>query len=76
MLLTSHYMEDIERLCERILILRDGELVYDGSLARVVRAVRHAQGGHGAPAGETSLRDPHRPAFADLGEVARGRRQR
>jgi ABC-2 type transport system ATP-binding protein len=36
MLLTSHYMEDIQRLCERILILRDGELVYDGSLSRVV----------------------------------------
>lgn len=36
MLLTSHYMEDIQRLCKRILILRDGELVYDGSLARVV----------------------------------------
>jgi ABC-2 type transport system ATP-binding protein len=37
MLLTSHYMEDIERLCERILILREGELVYDGSLSRIVR---------------------------------------
>ncbi|MDX1501807.1 MAG: ATP-binding cassette domain-containing protein [Thermoanaerobaculia bacterium] len=36
MLVTSHYMEDIERLCERILILRRGELVYDGSLASVV----------------------------------------
>ena len=36
MLLTSHYMEDIQRLCKRILILRDGDLVYDGSLARVV----------------------------------------
>ena len=36
MLVTSHYMEDIERLCERILILRDGELVYDGSLRAVV----------------------------------------
>ena len=36
MILTSHYMDDIERLCERILILRDGELVYDGPLARVV----------------------------------------
>ncbi len=36
MLLTSHYMEDIERLCERILVLRDGELVYDGSLKRVI----------------------------------------
>ncbi|MDC3379262.1 ATP-binding cassette domain-containing protein [Planctomycetota bacterium] len=35
MLLTSHYMEDIERLCERIVILREGELVYDGTLQRV-----------------------------------------
>ena len=38
MILTSHYMEDIERLCERILIIRDGEIVYDGSLAEVKRA--------------------------------------
>ncbi len=37
MILTSHYMEDIERLCERILIIRDGEFVYDGALDRVVR---------------------------------------
>lgn len=36
MLLTSHYMEDIERLCERILVIRAGEIVYDGSLRRVV----------------------------------------
>ena len=36
MILTSHYMEDIERLCERIIIIREGELVYDGSLRRVV----------------------------------------
>jgi ABC-2 type transport system ATP-binding protein len=35
MILTSHYMEDIEQLCERILILREGELVYDGTLERV-----------------------------------------
>jgi ABC-2 type transport system ATP-binding protein len=36
MILTSHYMEDIERLCKRLLILREGEIVYDGSLAGVV----------------------------------------
>ena len=36
MLLTSHYMEDIERLCRRLIILREGEIVYDGSLAGVV----------------------------------------
>ncbi|MEM7262104.1 MAG: ATP-binding cassette domain-containing protein [Planctomycetota bacterium] len=36
MLLTSHYMEDIERLCERIIIFREGELIYDGPLGDVV----------------------------------------
>ena len=35
MILTSHYMEDIQRLCERIVIIRDGEFVYDGALADV-----------------------------------------
>jgi ABC-2 type transport system ATP-binding protein len=36
MILTSHYMEDIERLCRRIIILREGEIVFDGSLDEVV----------------------------------------
>ncbi len=38
MILTSHYMEDIERLCPRILILRHGELVFDGPLAEVAQS--------------------------------------
>ena len=37
MILTSHYMEDIERLCKRILIVREGELVFDGPLEKVVQ---------------------------------------
>jgi ABC-2 type transport system ATP-binding protein len=32
MLLTSHYMEDIERLCERVILMRTGSIVYDGLL--------------------------------------------
>jgi ABC-2 type transport system ATP-binding protein len=32
-ILTSHNMDDIERLCSRVLILRDGSLVYDGTPA-------------------------------------------
>jgi ABC-2 type transport system ATP-binding protein len=32
MILTSHYMEDIERLCKRIVLVAKGEIVYDGSL--------------------------------------------
>lgn len=30
-ILTSHNMEDIERLCSRVIILREGSTVYDGS---------------------------------------------
>jgi ABC-2 type transport system ATP-binding protein len=32
MILTSHYMDDIEELCPRICILKDGQSVYDGQL--------------------------------------------
>jgi ABC-2 type transport system ATP-binding protein len=36
-ILTSHYMEDIEYLCERIVIVKEGKKVYDGSLSNVVK---------------------------------------
>ncbi len=37
MILTSHYMEDIERLCKRIVIIDDGGFIYDGPLEDVAR---------------------------------------
>ncbi len=37
MIVTSHYMEDIEQLCKRIIILRHGSVVYDGELSGVSR---------------------------------------
>jgi ABC-2 type transport system ATP-binding protein len=36
MILTSHYMEDIEALCERVAVIKEGALVYDGRLQQVV----------------------------------------
>ena len=33
MLLTSHYMRDIEALCDRVLVITHGKLVYDGPLS-------------------------------------------
>ncbi len=41
MILTSHYMEDIKKLCERIIIMKNGEFVYDGSLQKVLD--KHSQ---------------------------------
>lgn len=31
-LLTSHYMEDIRSLCSRVMVIRQGEKIYDGEL--------------------------------------------
>ena len=35
-LLTSHYMADISALCERVLLIHEGKLIYDGGLANLV----------------------------------------
>jgi ABC-2 type transport system ATP-binding protein len=35
-LLTSHYMADITALCDRVLVIHQGQLIYDGSLAGLV----------------------------------------
>jgi ABC-2 type transport system ATP-binding protein len=35
-LLTSHYMADIEALCERVIVIHHGRLLFDGPLARLV----------------------------------------
>lgn len=39
-LLTTHYTDEAEELCDRVLILRDGELVADGSPLELVRRAR------------------------------------
>ncbi|MGK7889505.1 MAG: ATP-binding cassette domain-containing protein [Leptolyngbyaceae cyanobacterium] len=35
-LLTSHYMADITALCQRVLLIHQGELIYDGNLDQLV----------------------------------------
>ncbi len=35
-ILTSHYMEDVEALCERVIIINHGSLIYDGVLAELL----------------------------------------
>lgn len=36
-LLTSHYMEDIVRLCPRIIIIHHGSIIYDGLVERLIK---------------------------------------
>jgi ABC-2 type transport system ATP-binding protein len=35
-ILTSHYMKDVEALCQRAIVINEGELKYDGPLAGLV----------------------------------------
>jgi ABC-2 type transport system ATP-binding protein len=35
-LLTSHYMADVEALCKRVIVIHHGRLLYDGDLAKLV----------------------------------------
>lgn len=35
MVLTSHYMTDIEELCQRVVVLKQGEIVYDGGIDKI-----------------------------------------
>jgi ABC-2 type transport system ATP-binding protein len=35
-LLTSHYMKDVAALCRRVVVIAQGKIIYDGSLAGIV----------------------------------------
>ncbi len=43
MLLTSHYMRDIEALCDRVLVITHGKLVYDGELSGIAERFGRAK---------------------------------
>lgn len=43
-LLTSHYMQDIQELCERVIIINHGEIVFDDPLRELIG--RHSQHKH------------------------------
>jgi ABC-2 type transport system ATP-binding protein len=36
-LLTSHYMADVEALCERVIVIHHGRILFDGKLAELAR---------------------------------------
>jgi ABC-2 type transport system ATP-binding protein len=40
LILTSHYMEDVQRLCPRVIVIDKGKLVYDGALEELITQIR------------------------------------
>lgn len=36
-ILTSHYMDDVKEMCERVILLNKGEKIYDGKLTQLVK---------------------------------------
>ena len=40
LILTSHYMEDVARLCPRVVVIDRGKIVYDGALDALVERTR------------------------------------
>ncbi len=39
-MLTSHYMDDVQALCPRVIVIHQGRLIHDGKLADLVHAIR------------------------------------
>jgi ABC-2 type transport system ATP-binding protein len=40
-LLTSHYMEDIRKLCNRVMIIDHGNIIYDGTYRKLIKKFAH-----------------------------------
>ena len=47
-LLTSHYMADVEALCRRVVVIHHGRLLFDGDLSAAAAAIHVAQDHRGA----------------------------
>ncbi|MFN0072925.1 MAG: ATP-binding cassette domain-containing protein [Chloroflexota bacterium] len=70
-ILTSHYMADVKELCDRVIIISQGKLIYDGRLDAIVERYtdeRDVTATFHAPVAESDL--------ATLGEVVEYRGER
>ncbi len=81
MLLTSHYMRDVEALCHRVLVIAHGRIIYDGPLAGITerfgktKLLRLHFVGDEAPAGldrygEVSVEGPVADLKVDRAQVS------
>ncbi len=42
-IITTHNMDDIEELCERVIVINHGEIIYDGSFAEIKKRYVHSK---------------------------------
>jgi ABC-2 type transport system ATP-binding protein len=62
-LLTSHYMQDIEELCERVILIDHGRVIFDGPLERIVEQFS------GSKIVEAKFSEPTTADFGSLGSI-------
>jgi ABC-2 type transport system ATP-binding protein len=66
-LLTSHYLEDIKSLCERIIFIDHGQILFDGPIDEIIE--RYAPNVHISFSTNEGEVDDHKKAVASLGEI-------
>ncbi len=62
-ILTSHYMQDIEELCERVILIDQGKVMFDGQLEQVTERFSSNK------VIETEFSTPVTADFTDLGNI-------
>lgn len=45
-ILVSHAMDEVERLCDRLIVLDEGKIIAEGTPAQIIEQAAAAQGGH------------------------------
>ena len=60
LVITTHYMDEAEQLCDRLVVMDKGVIVAEGSPLELIRAALHARGGRAAVRGGRRGRDPRR----------------
>lgn len=56
-LLTSHYMRDVKQLCDRVIVINFGRIIYDGNLDKLMEKY--------ATKGKSDIEDVIRKFFSD-----------
>jgi ABC-2 type transport system ATP-binding protein len=65
-ILTSHYMQDVEALCSRLMVIHHGKLLYDGPLSQLVQRIAPFKLVKLTLEPERTVQNPDLPAGAEI----------